>query len=364
MSPATRSALFSAAVLLTSLPLAAQTDDVLFANWRANPITIGSRPAGMGGAFVAVADDARAAFSNPAGLTQIPLTEISASSGRPWMAVASGRRRLRLAAYFTDGEQEPLPALDDEPRQTLQPSVWEIGAAAGFQPFRRVRLGAAVAYRHLSIDEEGGGAGTANPLAGGSEGRVRTTLGVLIDLIPARIVGSSPFKLGVAYQPGVSWTIPRPGMSEVELRRPSVSSVGLAWRADNSWSFSGQADIIRYHEVVDALVRNVGDDVAHDFSLVNAVEPRFGTEFATPLRCGCGTIKVRAGLHYESPGTLVFTGADPELSDAFRVRSWRTTVTMGVSLFAEHFGNALRIDVDSRDLVHGPALSAGVVWRF
>ena len=73
---------------------------------------------------------------------------------------------------------------------------------------------------------------------------------------------------------------------------------------------------------------------------------------------------MRAGLHYESPGTLVFNGSDPELRDAFRVRSWRTTVTMGVSLFAEHFGNALRIDVDSRDVVNGPALSVGAVWRF
>lgn len=315
----------------------------------------------MGGAFVAVADDARAAFYNPAGLTQIPLTEISASSGRPWVGVASGRRRLRLAAYFTDAEQDAVPSSTEAPRASLQPSIWEIGAAAGFQPFRHVRLGVSVAYRHLAIDDDGG---TGSALAGASEGSVRTTVGALIDLIPARIVGSSPFKLGVSYQPGVSWTLPREGASGVEIRRPSVSSVGLAWRANNSWSFSGQADIIRYHEVVDALLRNVGDEAGHDFSLVNAVEPRFGTEFATPLRCGCGTIKLRAGLHYESPGTLVFTGADPERREAFRVRSWRTTVTMGASLFAEHFGNALRIDLDSRDVIHGPALSAGVVWRF
>jgi hypothetical protein len=360
-SHAARCALLSVAVLLSSRPLAAQTDDVAFANWRANPITIGSRPAGMGGAFVAVADDARAAFYNPAGLTQIPLTEISASSGRPWLGFASGRRRLRLAVYFTDAEQETLPGPEDAARPSLQPSVWEVGAAAGIQPFRHVRLGVSVAYRHLGIDDDGG---TGNALAGSSEGSVRTTVGALIDLIPARIVGSSPFKLGISYQPGVSWTLPREGTSGVEIRRPSVSSVGLAWRANNAWSFSGQADIIRYHEVVDALLRNVGEDAGADFSLVNAVEPRFGTEFATPLRCGCGTIKVRAGLHYESPGTLVFTGPDPELRDAFRIRSWRTTVTMGVSLFAEHFSNALRIDVDSRDVIHGPALSAGLVWRF
>ena len=94
------------------------------------------------------------------------------------------------------------------------------------------------------------------------------------------------------------------------------------------------------------------------------MEPRLGTEFATPLRCGCGTVKLRAGLHYESPGNLRYLGSDPVLHDAFRVRSWRTTVTAGASFFAEYFGNAVRLDVDSRDLLDGPALSAGVVWRF
>ncbi|HET9316366.1 MAG TPA: hypothetical protein VFQ51_12305, partial [Vicinamibacteria bacterium] len=177
LSHATRSALLSAAVVLTSLPLAAQTDELVFANWRTNPITIGSRPAGMGGAFVAVADDARAAFFNPAGLTQMPLTEISASSGRPWLSAATGRTRVRFAAYFTDAEQEGLSSVDDEARPSLQPSVWEIGAAAGYQPFRQVRLGVSVAYRHLSIDEEDGG-GTPHPLTGGSEGRVRATAGL------------------------------------------------------------------------------------------------------------------------------------------------------------------------------------------
>jgi hypothetical protein len=366
LSRATRTLLLSIACVAPPLPLLAQTDEVAFANWRANPLAVGSRPAGMGGAFVAVADDARAAFHNPAGLMQIPLTEISASSGRPWFAVATGRSRLRVAAYFTDAEQEPLPQAGGEPATTLQPTVWEIGLAAGFQPFRRVRLGATVAYRRLTIDVDGDGPldPEASALAGSDDARVRTTVGALVDLIPARVAGSSPFKLGVSFQPGVSWTIPRAGLGAVEIRRPSVSSVGLAWRASNAWSFSGQADVIRYHEVIDALVRNVGDDAAADFSLVNEVEPRFGTEFATPLRCGCGTIKLRAGLHYESPGTLVFQGGDPELRSAFRVRSWRTTLTAGASLFAEHFNNALRIDVDSRDVIHGPALSFGVVWRF
>lgn len=351
-----------------AMPLGAgaQTDDPVFGGWRANPLSVGSRAAGMGGAFVALADDARAAVVNPAGLTQIPLTEISVSSGRPWAAVAAGPRRLRLAAYYTTGEQDLLP--EEAPRVTLQPAVHELGLAAGFQPFRRVRLGIAAAYRQLRIEEEGrdpsNGSQPIDALVGAEDGQLRLTVGAMVDLVPATVVGASPLKLGIAFQPGVTFQAPRPGASDVEIRRPSVSSIGLGWRASNAWSFTGQADVIRYHEVVDALRRNVGEERGRDFLLANAVEPRLGAEFATPLRCGCGTVKLRAGLHYDAPGTLRYDGSDPARRDAFRPRSWRTTVTLGASLFAEHFGNALRIDLDSRDVLDGPGLSAGVVWRF
>lgn len=363
LSHVTRRTLLSIACVLPALPAAAQTDEIVFAGWRANPLTVGSRAAGMGGAFVAVADDARAAFVNPAGLTQIPLTEISGSTGRPWLALASGRRRMRFAAYYTRGEQEQLPEFEAGDLPSLQPAVWEAGVAAGFQPFRHVRLGVGLAYRNLRVEQEGGAA-PAHPLVGGSDGEGRVTVGALVDLIPAKVVGSSPFKLGVSVQPGVSFKVAAPGGPEVELRRPSVSSAGLAWRASNAWSFSGQVDFIRYQEVVDALRRNVGEVAGADFQMSNAAEPRLGTEFATPLRCGCGTVKLRAGLHYESPGTLRYLGADPGLHDAFRVRSWRITVALGASFFSEYFANAVRIDVDSRDLLDGPALSVGVVWRF
>src|ERR1043166_3350945 len=40
-----------------------------------NDIVTGARPQGMGGAFVAVADDANALYWNPAGLTQLDSAE-------------------------------------------------------------------------------------------------------------------------------------------------------------------------------------------------------------------------------------------------------------------------------------------------
>jgi hypothetical protein len=38
--------------------------------------------------------------------------------------------------------------------------------------------------------------------------------------------------------------------------------------------------------------------------------------------------------------------------------------SLGASFVTEHFGNAIRLDVDSVDLFHDPGLSFGVVWRF
>lgn len=360
--------LLALAPLCSPVSVAAQTDDAVFGGWRSNPLTVGSRPAGLGGAFVALADDGRAAVVNPAGLTQIPLTEITLSSGRPWFSIGRGQGRLHLAAYYTKAEQEQASFLNEESRLALQASIWEAGAAAAVQALGRVRVGVAVAYQHLRIEEEGrgpeNGSQPVSSLVGREDGQVRTTIGAMVDLIPARVAGSSPLKLGLTFQPGVSFMVPRPANPDVEIRRPRVTSLGLAFRASNAWSLTGQLDFIRYDEVVDALRRNVGETAGRDFVLSNAAEPRLGAEYATPLRCGCGTVKIRAGLHYESPGTLEFQGGDPLLREAFRVRSWRTTVSLGASLFAEHFGNALRFDVDSRDVMDGPALSAGVVWRF
>ena len=169
-----------------------------------------------------------------------------------------------------------------------------------------------------------------------------------------------------SYQPGFDWladVTDNRAASSVSFRKPSLVSIGLAWRPSDRWLFSGQGDLIRYSEVVDALRRNVGDR-ASGFLLREAVEPRVGGEFGVPLWCGCGIVKFRGGLHYRSSGSLVYEGPDPVAASAFRRRNWRTVVSAGASLLSEHFGNALRLDFDSGDLLHGPDLAASIVWRF
>lgn len=349
-------------------PASAQTTDPVFAGWRFSPATVGSRSAGMGGAFLSVADDARAAVTNPAGLTQVPTNEVSLSSGRPWAAVATGRRRLRFAAYTTKAEQEPAEPRDGPGRISLQPSITEVGVAAGLQVFKRVRLGAAVAHSRLNVEEEGrnaaNGGAALHPLVGGDDAQIRYTAGVLIDLLRVNGASTSPLRFAFALQPGIDWSVPQAGGGTVDIRRPSVTSFGLGWRANNHWSFSAQGDFIRFKDVVQSLRRNVGDEAADGFDLPDEVEPRIGGEYATPLKCGCGSVKVRAGVHYESPGTLRYQGDDRTLASTFSGQRRHTVFTLGGSLFAEHFGNAVRLDVDARDVLDGPDLSFGVVWRF
>jgi len=370
-----RPPLAAAVLLAIAAGASAQTTDPVFAGWRWAPPAVGSRPAGMGGAFVAIADSVKSAVVNPAGLTLVPVSEIGLSSGRPWLAAGFGRPRIRVAGYVarTDEARVELAEVSPGTRGSLDSSVFEAGLAAGVELHPRVRVGASLAWARLRLEgqrlatgDEGQEAVAAT--VDGEDGRVHATAGLLLILVGANARALPSLRLGVSYQPGFDWSAQMNVTSAaaadtIEIRRPSLIAFGLAWRASDRWSLLAQGDVIRYGEVVDALERNVGDAAA-GFSLANAVEPRLGAEFAAPLWCGCGIVRLRGGLHYRSPGTLLYEGVDPLAAQAFAPRSWRTVATLGASFFAEYFGNALRLDLDSRNVFDGPELSFGIAWRF
>jgi len=335
---------------------AAQSPDPSFAGYSFAPASVGSRPAGLGGAFVALADDSKAAAVNPAGLALIPLTELSLSSGERWAAASTGSRLLRLAGYLSRA---------DAKTQTLNSSMLEGGLATGFKPLRRVSLGVGVAWSRLSLESTSVSTGTSSS---SEDTQVRFTAGLLLDLL-SRTGGSLPaLRLGVSYQPGFDWSLrlptsPGATLAPTDVRRPSLVAAGLAFRPSDRWTLSAEGDLIRYREVIDTLRRNSATPAA-DWTLPDALEPRAGVEFAAPLWCGCGVVRLRGGLHYGSSGRIRYGGTDPLLARAFEHDPWETTGSLGASFFTEHFGHALRIDVDSRDVFNGPELSFGLVFRF
>jgi len=360
--------------LLCASPLAAQTNDPLFAGWRWAPPSVGARPAGMGGAFVGIADSVKAAIVNPAGLTLLPLTEIGASSGEPWLAVGVGRPQARLAGYLSRTEEAHVE-LQDVPGDAgaLDSAVWEAGLALGVSLHPRLKLGGSIASTRLTLDGERrvpGPEGTEAVAASvtSRDTHLRASAGLLLVLVGANAGALPSLRLGVSWQPGFDWSAEMTdesasGAREISFRRPTLVSAGLAWRASDRWSLAAQGDVILYSEVLASLERNIGE-AALDFSLPSTIEPRLGGEFATPLSCGCGIVRLRGGLHYRSPGTLRYLGPDPTLRRTFAEESWRTAATLGASFRVEHMGHALSLDIDSRDVFEGPNLSFGIVWRF
>jgi hypothetical protein len=337
-------------------PLVAQTPDATFAGYSFAPTSVGSRPAGMGGAFVGLADDTKSAFVNPAGLTLIPLTEVGLSSGDRWAAAATGRPLVRLAAYVSRAEKAG---------SSLDGSELEGGIAAGVKPFRRMSFGLGVAWSRLSLESSADSEGAA---IRGEDTHVRVTAGFLLNLVDTSRRALPALRLGIAYQPGFDWSIaaaPPPGAPPipVDVRRPSLLSAGLAWRPSDRWTWLLQGDLVRYREVEETLSRNTGEE-SEDWSLPDAVEPRLGLEFSAPLWCGCGVVKARGGVHYRSSGTLRYGGTDEALARAFEGDSWETVATLGGSFFAEYFGHAFRLDIDVKDVFHGPDMSFGIVFRF
>jgi hypothetical protein len=346
-----------------------QTTDPLFAHWRWAPQGIGSRPAGLSGAFVALADEVKTAYVNPAGLTLIPIHEVGVSTGGRWAGAAWSGRKLRAAAYAAtvdDRRIELSGAAAGPGRPFLEADVWEAGIALGVAPFSRFRIGGALARTESSLRAERPRGSAAAASLSGSESRWRGSAGVLLDLIERGGRPLPSLRLGASYQRGFDWsstlTVDTTA-SAVQLRRPSVFAAGLAWRLTHQWTFSAQADLIRYREVVETLRRNVGA-AALGFELSDQVEPRLGAEFVWPLSCGCGVSKLRGGVHYRSAGVLTYRGADPSLAAAFPGALGRAVGSLGASFLAEYFGRALRFDVDSADLLEGPELSFGVVFRF
>lgn len=370
-----RAVVAAAVVAATGPSLYAQTADPSFGAWRWAPEPPGSRPAGLGSAYVALADSVRAATINPAGLALIPDWEFGVSSAHFWAGAAHGGQRVRMAAYVaeTDTPSSGGPEVDEA--GPLTASVREIGLTSAFEPVRGVRLGVTASWARLRVD------GDPFPLAGspdssvslaGDSTKLRWTLGALVDLTRRRGLSVPSLRLGFAVQPGLDWAVDRsasapdavPETTSVELRRPTLVSAGLAWRSSARWTVAAEADLIRYSEVLDTLTANVGSETSDAFQLGDAVEPRLGLEFAAPLSCGCGSVRVRGGVRGRSPGSLRYSGEDAALAVAFPGASWRAVFTLGASLVGEYFGRAIRLDLDSTDLLEGPRLSVGATMRF
>jgi len=403
------------AILLAAFgapPAGAQTSDVLFGGWSWRSREVGSRPAGLGGAYVAVADSIRTTTVNPAGVALIPRAELSLSSANLWGGAGLS---LRRTVKPTDEPARPTPAapggpVPTRPTQpgagvvvpcapprltrpfaiaifgeraasqdnevavvrgpglsesgTLSSSAEEVGLslARGLAPW--LNLGATVSWRHVRIEGDStilnlAGDELSRVTIGGDSSKARGIAGLLATFGPSS--DPTAFRLGLAYhQDLVAWKVERTAIDRVEgvvtgprtidIEEPPLLAAGAAWRPSDTWLFTGEVDYIWYERVTRSLEHNMDEATAAPFRLENRFEPRLGIEMTRPSPTG-GYFKLRAGIRRETAGRLAYEGTDPALVQAFGESGDAFRAGAGASLLGEFYENGFRLDIDISQVV-------------
>jgi hypothetical protein len=405
---------FIAAFLAAFLPAAgqAQTSDIVFGGWSWRSRDVGSRPAGLGGAYVAVADSIRTATVNPAGIALIPRAELTLGTANLWAGAGFSLHRTAPTAGTPSGPtpaapKGPVPARPTQPGAAVVvpcaparltrplavalfaeqsvtqdnavevvrgPSLTESGVlsseaeevglsvARGIMPW--LDLGATVSWRHVRLEGESAvlnlaGDELSRITIGGDSNKARGIAGLLATFGPSS--DPTAFRLGLAYhQDLVAWKVERTeidraagtvsGPRTIDIEEPPVLAAGAAFRISDTWLFSGEVDYIWYERVTRSLERNTDAATAAPFRLSNRIEPRFGLEMTRPSPTG-GYFKVRAGIRRETAGRLAYEGSDPILGQAFGESGDAFRAGAGASLLGEFYENGFRLDIDISQVV-------------
>jgi hypothetical protein len=393
-------------------PGGAQTPDVLFGGWSWRSRDLGSRPAGLGGAYVAVADSLRTATINPAGIALIPSAELAAGTANLWAGAGFSLRRTSKGAAGPPGPTPAAPAgpVAERPtqpgagvvvpcapaRQTrpwavalfaeqavrqesqvevvrgpglsesglLSSTAEEVGLslARGLMPW--LDFGVTASWRHVRMEGESAvlnlaGDELSRIVIGGDSNKARGVAGLLATFGPAS--DPTAFRLGLAYhQDLVAWKVERTaidrvggvvtGPQTIDVEEPPVLAAGAALRLSDTWLFTGEVDYIWYERVTRSLARNTDAATASPFRLGNRLEPRLGIEMTRPSPTG-GYFKVRAGIRRETPGRLAYEGTDPTLIQAFGQTGDAFRAGAGASLLGEFYENGFRFDIDISQVV-------------
>lgn len=367
-------------------PLAAQSNDHLYRAWRWTPLPGSPRAAGLGGAFVALADDCSSVQLNPAGMLALPKTELAVSLshrgagtvglGDRWRPVSglgfaggSGHlgRRFAIGGYATQLQRSSIELADsmlpDQSRYSgsLETTVTEGGGAVAYAVNSHLSVGGRLTATHLKLEgvyRRSGSVDLPDLESGSAAGdtRVTTSFGILYSSVQSRL------RVGLAVYTGASYAVERvandprigaidPG-SEYELRQPTSFAGGAALQISPKLAVSGQVDFVRYSEA--RPFRRPGTVLDGNYELEDGVEPRLGIEFSQPF--GAWSLQVRGGVHSQASMSASYSGPNVTEALAFPGSGRRTRMAMGASVVGR---SGLRADfaitwrAEATDLVVG-----------
>lgn len=363
------------------LTATAQTNTENFAQFRFNFNNPGARSAGIGGAFISIADDATAAEANPAGLTTLTRPEISfetkgiqfkqkianfSSTGTfdnyslqskvfnrsvvspsfasvvfPLRGITLSAFRYELvnfeSAFFTKGSF--VPTLHDG--STFFPVKSET-------KLKVVNYGAAFAYKLSGRFSVGASAGVSTISLQSSLTRYFLEL-----FDPGSIANSATIddnglnffiNAGIIYKPTEHLAIGaifkrRPSFSlshtfrftnfpadstikkDINFNVPASAGIGVSYRPTDVLTLSVDAVWIQYAQLTDKFVLTISDDAAKasDFKVDNGFEIHGGAEYVLFLRSVA--LVLRGGVYLEPDNRIRFTGNVNDSADPNRIFS-------------------------------------------
>ena len=290
----------------------------------------GARALGMGGAFIGVADDATAAFTNPAGLTILTRPELAAEykytqykttgntaviaggvpsgvflestttndvSGVSFLSFAYPTER----ATFTLFRHELVNLKTKVPRQistwsgdsTYNAKVDTYGIAAGFKIVKGFSLGLNVGFSALD----------SYTILPGSPDYYKIT--------DSKVHGSAglfwnpfgEFNVGAVYRYGPEFKYPYAppaggNVYEDNLKIPDAYGLGLSYRFFNALTLAADVNYIRYSQMMKdyRLADTTAGLQASDYKMDDAIEVSAGLEYAFSL--ASVPVAVRGGYRY------------------------------------------------------------------
>jgi long-chain fatty acid transport protein len=267
-------------------------------------VSPGARSLGLGGAFVAVADDATAAWSNPSGLMQLARPEISLE-GRSWSeereGVASNQSSLGFLSFVLPRQKWSIAVYVQTLSSLEFPTQWtndggevdplsglivgNFGVSAALRLSDTVSIGFGLTAFAGVFTEDGFNPDSVGPFwDGDAQSDAGATAGVLWNLTDA-------WALGASYRSGADFTFERGGRATI----PEILAGGARWK-----SAGGNA--------------TVAAEVEYLSGLENRTRLHLGGEWvflkAKPL------IGLRAGVWYDPKGILVSSDPDGEFIEA------------------------------------------------
>lgn len=316
----------------------------------------GARANALGGTFIGIADDATAAYTNPAGLTVLTKPEISLE----FKYTNNTNRVYDTTANYTDYDDESLGASFLSavfPRDKATVAIYRqqflnsdikfdfggaqnqvdlngdiYGLGMGFQAGEKVNLGFSVGFAQLDYFFEARKGDDPNLMGNfihqvdGSDSSEYYAAAMLLNPIESLSLGlvyrygpEFDTRMNITEADEVTIAIPPAAVTvpvikvynlNNHMKIPDIYGVGLSWRPLASLTFAADYNRIKYSQLADELVVLPVHGKANpaEFQIDDADEFHAGAEYVLDL--GRFPLALRAGYYFRPDHRFYYTGND------------------------------------------------------